>query len=212
LKEVEEMRETIVRMLDDLDGTEAAETVRFSLDGVQYEIDLSAANATALRAELADYIVAGRRDSGGTGARRRQSSTRPNGHTGPGRTPSQAANRAESRAENRAIREWARGKRMQVADRGRIPPAIISAYHAEVGSATPGNAPQKAAEPQTDVTARSAKASSQRLTAAQRRDYREQVTRWCKLHGFVVPARGRLNPRVVAAFDAQDPTLLPATS
>ena len=34
---------------DDLDGTDADETVTFALDGVGYEIDLSSANAATLR-------------------------------------------------------------------------------------------------------------------------------------------------------------------
>jgi hypothetical protein len=47
---------TVVELLDDLDGGRADETVRFALDGVEYEIDLSAPHATALRDVLAVYI------------------------------------------------------------------------------------------------------------------------------------------------------------
>jgi hypothetical protein len=54
------VRET-VRWVDDLDGGEAAETVLFGLDGVGYELDLSAANAAALRAVLGRYVAAARR-------------------------------------------------------------------------------------------------------------------------------------------------------
>jgi hypothetical protein len=43
-------------LIDDLDGGEAEETVRFGLDGTEYEIDLSAKNADALRKALAWYI------------------------------------------------------------------------------------------------------------------------------------------------------------
>jgi len=45
---------------DDIDGTEARTTVRFALDGVDYEIDLSEANAKALREALQPYVAAGR--------------------------------------------------------------------------------------------------------------------------------------------------------
>ncbi|WP_143263023.1 histone-like nucleoid-structuring protein Lsr2, partial [Amycolatopsis pretoriensis] len=45
-----------VEMVDDLDGSEASQTVPFSLDGVTYEIDLSEDNASALRDELARYV------------------------------------------------------------------------------------------------------------------------------------------------------------
>ena len=48
-------QKTIVSLIDDLDGTEADETVRFGLDSVQYEIDLSEKNATTLREALAPF-------------------------------------------------------------------------------------------------------------------------------------------------------------
>ena len=38
---------------DDIDGGEAERTVSFAFDGVEYEIDLSAANAAALAEALA---------------------------------------------------------------------------------------------------------------------------------------------------------------
>lgn len=51
-------------MLDDINGTPAAHTIPFSLDGVTYDIDLSEGNAAALRDELARFISAGRRIGG----------------------------------------------------------------------------------------------------------------------------------------------------
>lgn len=50
----------VVRFVDDLDGSAAAETVWFALDGVGYEVDLSAVNAAALRTLLDPYLTAGR--------------------------------------------------------------------------------------------------------------------------------------------------------
>lgn len=47
---------TVVELFDDLDGGRADETVRFELDGVEYEIDLSAPHAAKLRDVLAVYI------------------------------------------------------------------------------------------------------------------------------------------------------------
>ena len=41
--------------IDDIDGTEAEGTVRFGLDGAEYEIDLNAKHADALRKALAKY-------------------------------------------------------------------------------------------------------------------------------------------------------------
>ena len=46
---------------DDLDGSEAEGTVRFGLDGTEYEIDLNAGHAQALRDALARYARAARR-------------------------------------------------------------------------------------------------------------------------------------------------------
>jgi nucleoid-associated protein Lsr2 len=42
--------------VDDLDGSEADGTVRFGLDGTEYEIDLNAEHAQALRDALARYV------------------------------------------------------------------------------------------------------------------------------------------------------------
>ena len=43
-------------LVDDLDGSEAAETISFGLDGTNYEIDLNDANASALREALSGYV------------------------------------------------------------------------------------------------------------------------------------------------------------
>ncbi len=62
-------KRTIHMLVDDIDGGEADETVRFAVDGLQYEIDLSKKNATKMRDALARYIEAGSkvgRASGGT--------------------------------------------------------------------------------------------------------------------------------------------------
>src|SRR2546427_11117954 len=52
--------------IDDIDGSEAEGTVRFALDGADYEIDLNANNAEALRKALSRYVEAARRSSGTT--------------------------------------------------------------------------------------------------------------------------------------------------
>ena len=51
--------------IDDLDGSAAEGTVRFGLDGAEYEIDLNAGHAQELRDALARYVGAARR-AGGT--------------------------------------------------------------------------------------------------------------------------------------------------
>jgi len=74
--------------IDDLDGSQAEGTVRFGLDGTDYEIDLNARHAQALREALARYVRAARRPARG---RRRASPsgwTAPRSASGPGRRAS----------------------------------------------------------------------------------------------------------------------------
>ncbi len=54
-------KRTIVTLVDDLDGKEAAETVTFTVDGATYEIDLTERNAAKFRRLLAPYIEAARK-------------------------------------------------------------------------------------------------------------------------------------------------------
>lgn len=127
-----------VELVDDLDGTasEDISTVTFSLDGVDYEIDLTEANAGKLRELLADFITAARRTGGrikrGTPASR--SATRP----------------PADREKTKAIREWAREHGYELAERGRIPAHVITAYEeAQAAPAKPKarRTKRKAAEP-----------------------------------------------------------------
>ena len=55
--------------IDDLDGSAAEGTVRFGLDGTEYEIDLSAERARELRAALARYVGVARRVAAAPGGR-----------------------------------------------------------------------------------------------------------------------------------------------
>jgi hypothetical protein len=74
-----------VHLIDDLDASEASETLRFEVDGRPYEIDLSSRNAQRFRAEIAPYIGharrvaahARRRGRAGTGAGRPPGGARP---------------------------------------------------------------------------------------------------------------------------------------
>lgn len=124
-------RVTQVKLVDDLDGSPATETVRFSLDRTTYEIDLSSSHAAALRHAVAAYRDAGRPLSG----RRRDHAA----------TNSPAA--ATSRAQNQAIRAWARAHGHAVPDRGRIPGHISAAFHAD----TPDSLPAPEAEPAATI-------------------------------------------------------------
>ncbi|HEY8372336.1 MAG TPA: Lsr2 family protein [Pseudonocardiaceae bacterium] len=111
-----------VELIDDLDGSKADETVEFGLDGVEYQIDLSAENASKLREALAEFVAKARRASTGGGRRR-----------GAGRAGKTARPAAADREQNQAIREWARKRGMKVSDRGRIPADVLEAYHRDNG-------------------------------------------------------------------------------
>jgi hypothetical protein len=100
--------------VDDLDGSPAEGTVRFALDGRQYEIDLSEANALKLREQLAPYIEAGRRVVSSAGR-------------APGRAGSA---RGLTRDESQAIRAWATEQGIEINQRGRIPKGVLDAYRA----------------------------------------------------------------------------------
>jgi hypothetical protein len=93
---------------DDFDGGEADETVGFGLDGTDYEIDLSSANASKLRDALAPWVASARKASGGR--RSRRAARQP---SGPG---------------SAEIRAWAQENGMQVSARGRVPAEIREAY------------------------------------------------------------------------------------
>ncbi|PVY95891.1 histone-like nucleoid-structuring protein Lsr2 [Actinomycetospora cinnamomea] len=119
---------TVVTLLDDLDQSPADETVEFGLDGVTYEIDLSAQHAATLRDALRDYVEHARR----TGGRRRASTGSSSGGrsaTGGDRRNGAGARASVDREQNQAIREWARKQGMTVSDRGRIAREVADAYH-----------------------------------------------------------------------------------
>ncbi len=105
-----------VTLVDDLDGSEAAETVTFALDGTTYEIDLSGANAGKLRDSLAGYTGVARRVSGGRGRGRRAAA--------------RAGGAGAGDSDTSKIREWARSKGLAVSDRGRIRSEIRDQYYA----------------------------------------------------------------------------------
>ncbi len=100
-----------VQLIDDLTGEDAEETVRFSLDGADYEIDLTTANAAELRAVLSQYAAKGRRLRGSSAGRARTAAPL-------------------SREETRKIRDWANANGYNPSDRGRIRQDIQQAYTA----------------------------------------------------------------------------------
>lgn len=101
-------RKTVVTLEDDLDGSKASETVNFAIDGVEYEIDLSAEHSNELREALRRYTDAARKISGSRGRPVRKTSGN----------------------DAKAIRMWALDNGIQVNTRGRIQADVVEKYQA----------------------------------------------------------------------------------
>lgn len=110
-------QQTILELVDDLDGGQADESVAFALDGVEFVIDLSAANAARLRDTLAEYVGHARR-TGGRTARGRAGRTR----------STNGSNGSNGKPDVQAVREWARSQGETVADRGRVPQTLLTRF------------------------------------------------------------------------------------
>jgi hypothetical protein len=129
-------QKTVVSFIDDLDGESEAEgTVPFSLDGVDYEIDLSEENAEDLREIFAPYIAAARRTGGrrasGGGRSRSGSSSSSASSSSPGSSSSSGSGSglaARGRQALKEIRAWAKENGWAVSDRGRLPNNVVQAY------------------------------------------------------------------------------------
>jgi hypothetical protein len=104
-----------VLLIDDLDGSAADGTVRFGLDGTEYEIDLTAEHAQALRDALSRYVQAARRAGGGA------------------RRPARGGRRAAGGAESTEVLEWAKAQGIEVKDRGRVPAELVARFRAATG-------------------------------------------------------------------------------
>jgi hypothetical protein len=106
--------ETIVTLIDDLDGTRAESTISFAFKGTHYEIDLSAKNSKKFSDLIGPFIGAARK------ATRAPQSRRSSG----------AASGRRDITHSKAIRQWARSNGWpDISDRGRIPAEIEAAYN-----------------------------------------------------------------------------------
>ncbi|GAA1379422.1 hypothetical protein GCM10009613_02050 [Pseudonocardia kongjuensis] len=117
------------RLVDDITGGDADETLDFGLDGIRFEIDLSAGNARRLREELAPFLAAAR-PAGAPRARRAAGAAptaQPASRAPAGPRPGADGDPAV-REQNRAVRVWAREHGYAVSERGRIPSGVVEAY------------------------------------------------------------------------------------
>jgi|SRR6476469_4025243 hypothetical protein len=135
-----------VRLVDDLDGGEAAESVAFSLDGKSYEIDLSEKHAAALRDAFAPFVGSARRAGGSAVASRPRMSTRA----------------GRPREETAAIREWATANGLEVSARGRISSTVLQAYENRGNAAVAAAA---VAQPAVEAEAKPKRRTRKKATA-----------------------------------------------
>jgi hypothetical protein len=140
-------QKVVVDLIDDLDGSQATQTVKFGLDGVTFEIDLNDDHADELRDALARYIAAGRKTRG---------TRNPRPTTAP--SSGKSASAGNNRERNREVRAWARAKGFEVAARGRIPEKILEAFNVKDQVTAPARRKPAAAAPRTPRKATAAAA------------------------------------------------------
>src|SRR5512135_2034851 len=110
-----------VVLIDDLDGSEGVETIRYTVDGQEYEIDLSEKNSTEFRTVLRTYMDKSRKVEAPPAAI-------------VGRRGGRRSTPAGSRTDSAQIREWATARGIEVNPRGRIKKEISDQYYAELSS------------------------------------------------------------------------------
>jgi hypothetical protein len=109
---------TLTVRTDDLDGSGDATPVTFSINDLVYSIDLSPKNFDKLTKALSPFVAKATKDRTGTRRAARQ--------------------RRDARVTDESfdpvvVRAWARKQGMELADRGRIPAAIVAKWRAEQG-------------------------------------------------------------------------------
>ncbi|WP_422390225.1 histone-like nucleoid-structuring protein Lsr2 [Arthrobacter sp. N1] len=100
-----------IQLEDDLDGSEAAETVRFGLDGKECEVDLNEGLAEELRSALGRFVHASR------------------GAAGRGQDKAPQGNSKRRASTAKEIRAWAKETEIAVNSRGRINEDVVHQYN-----------------------------------------------------------------------------------
>jgi hypothetical protein len=119
------MQKVEVQLEDDLTGGPADETIRFGVDGRDYQIDLNAKHAATFRKQVATFMERGRLVT----SRRSRGATRS----------------AASREHSRLIRAWAEQQGFEVAEHGRLPAQVVQEYERAQSEAQPrGHGPSSA--------------------------------------------------------------------
>jgi hypothetical protein len=131
------MRDFVIIIKDDLDHEQKADVTRnLGVDGVIYEIDLTAEHSEQLDALLAPYLRAGRRQAGGKARSTRVRVTAPPASPtvppAPARRRDAAGRRRPGREWRDRVRTWGKDTKHPLAvtlgDRGRLPLRLLSDY------------------------------------------------------------------------------------
>jgi hypothetical protein len=110
---------TVEVLVDDLDGSEGAETVRLGWNGDWREIDLSKKNRASLSRALDRYWNAARPVTGPRSSSRRRSR----------RNAASPRSTKTAKRDPKTIRAWATEQGIAVPARGRIPTAVEDQYN-----------------------------------------------------------------------------------
>ena len=113
-------QKTQVVLTDDIDGSEATQTITFAYQGVNYEIDLNDDHAAALEESFHDWIQAARKVNARAGATKGTSNTR----------SSSPRTAGSNERDMNAVRAWLRENGHEVSDRGRVAQKLLDAYDA----------------------------------------------------------------------------------
>jgi hypothetical protein len=111
-------KQTVIQMTDDLDGSEATQSIDFSVRGKSYTIDLNDSNASDFDDALAPYIAA----AGKSGSVQPSRSS--------GRRAGAGRQRASSDIDPKQVRAWAEANGVAISPRGRIKADIVEQYRA----------------------------------------------------------------------------------
>jgi len=151
---------TIVRKVDDIDGSPATKTFTFSWGGYKYHIDLNDTHAAAMKADFERWAKVAKRERYGGRQKVAPAAVAPAAKAAPkaaakpaAKPAAKAATKAAAKPAAKAkprrrvaakkptgpssadIRTWAGNEGIKVADRGRIAPALIEQYLAAKASA-----------------------------------------------------------------------------
>jgi len=107
-------QKVVTTLIDDMDGSEAADTITIGYKGYTYELDLSEKNLAKLEKAVGPFVQAGRRVGGGRRATREPLSKR---------VPS----------DSTTVRAWAQANGVDVPARGRIPNVVREKFEAAQG-------------------------------------------------------------------------------